>query len=285
MNFKALSQFGMVAALMVSGPSFAGTKNAAAKSSTTTQAQTPPPAPVVDGFVNVSRSTNLYDFQDGSRQDGMDYTGRMNFNISQNYLIRVDAGYSQNLKDPETSDWNDTSASLRRKPFAISRNLLMGFSVGGVAPTSKDSSKRQNSMGTMTTGLNFSVNPKALIAGLNILGSLSLSKNFHQYETDINGKVLNQYSSSQSLSVAYNWSMGLSASANFVHRNGLTYQNNIRESFEISEEIGYDITKAISVAVGHSNSGNALKANGTDSNVQFMDENSSIVYTSGTVSF
>jgi hypothetical protein len=93
------------------------------------------------------------------------------------------------------------------------------------------------------------------------------------------------YSSSQTLALSYEWPVGISISATLVHRNALTYQSNIRESFEISEELGYEINKTFSVAVGHTNSGNALKANGVDSNIQLMDENSSMVYASGTMSF
>lgn len=287
MKFKAFSLFGVLATLMVSGPSFANNNNNnnAAVNSSTTLVQQSERSPLFNGFVNAARSTSLYDFQDGSRKDGMDYTGRVNFNLTKNYTVRIDGGYSQDLKDSQNDDWNDTSVSVRRNPFAISRSLLMGLSLGGVAPTSKESYKIKNSMGSMSVGMSLSNNPKALIPGLGIVGTASLSRNFHQYETDINGKVLSQYSSTQSLAVSYDWPVGISASATFVHRNGLTYQNNIRESFEISEELGYEVTKAISIAVGHSNSGNALKANGVDSNVQIVDEDSSIVYASGTVAF
>ena len=133
--------------------------------------------------------------------------------------------------------------------------------------------------------MSLSADPKALIAGLGIVGTASISRNFHQYETDINGKVLSQYSSTQSLALSYEWPVGVGVSATFIHRNGLTYQNNIRESFELTEELGYEITKVFSVAIGHSNSGNALKPNGVDSNIQIVDEDASIVYASGTVSF
>ncbi|MFM6930157.1 MAG: hypothetical protein ACKOX6_16925 [Bdellovibrio sp.] len=299
MKIKLLSVMSILTTVMVSTPSFAAGKIAsnktasnkvainknAAFNSSTVRAEQASQFPIASGFIQASRSTNLYDFQDGSRQDGMDYTARLNINFTKIHLIRIDSGYTQNITNPETSDWNDTSISFRKSPTLMSWPVLVGYNVGGVIPTSKDSYKRQNSKGSATVGLTVAVNPTVLMDGVGITGIISLAKNFHDYETDINGKVLNQYTSSQILSLSYEWPVGISVSANLVHRNALTYQNNIRESFEISEELSYEISKMFSVAVGHSNSGNALKPNGTDSNVQVMDENSSVVYASGTMSF
>lgn len=303
MKIKLLSLVSIVATLAVSTPSFAASKAAtdknasnkaaakvalnknAAITSSTIKAEQASQFPMMSGFIQASRSTNLYDFQDGSRQDGMDYSARLNINLTKIHLIRIDGGYTQNITNPESSDWNDTSISFRKSPTLMSWPVLLGYSIGGVIPTSKDSYKRQNSQGSATASVTAALNPSVLMAGLGVTGILSFAKNFHQYETDINGKVLNQYTSSQILSLSYDWPVGISISANLVHRNAFTYQSNIRESFEISEELSYEINKMFSVAVGHSNSGNALKPNGTDSNVQVMDENSSVVYASGTMSF
>lgn len=303
MTIKLLSLASILATLMVSAPSFAASKAAtdknasnkaaaklainknAAINSSTIKAEQASQFPMVSGFVQASRSTSLYDFQDGTRQDGMDYSARLNINFTKIHLIRIDAGYTQNINNPESSDWNDTSISFRKTPTLMSWPILLGYSVGAVIPTSKDSNTRQNSQGSATASVTAALNPSVLMAGFGVTGILSFARNFHQYETDINGKVLNQYSSSQTLALSYEWPVGISISATLVHRNALTYQNNIRESFEISEELGYEINKTFSVAVGHTNSGNALKANGVDSNIQLMDENSSMVYASGTMSF
>ncbi|MGE5086973.1 MAG: hypothetical protein ACM3MG_11775 [Bacillota bacterium] len=302
MKIDLLSVMSILTTLAVSTPSFAASKVSKAASnqtasstvavnqnaafnSSTMRAEQASEFPMVSGFIQASRSTNLYDFQDGTRQDGMDYIARVNINLTKIHLIRIDGGYTQSMTNPEMSDWNDTSISFRKNPTLISWPVLLGYSVGGVIPTSKDSYKRQNSIASATTSLTAAINPSVLKPGVSVTGILSFAKNFHEYETDINGKVLNQYTSSQILSLSYEWPARISISANLVHRNALTYQNNIRESFEISEELGYDINKRFSVALGHSNSGNALKPNGVDSNIQVMDENSSVIYASGTMTF
>lgn len=237
------------------------------------------------GFVNSSYSTNLVDHQDGSRGDYVDYMARFNLKLTNNYSLRVQGGYGQDLKYPENDDFTNTSVTLQRSPFALGKRLLTNWRVGAVAPTSKDAYKRQNMITALSTGGNLIVNPDYLIPGLELVGSLSLTRNFHQYETAINGTVNTQYSSSQGLSVSYSFNSGVSLSASFTHMNTWSYQNVMRDSFDFSQEIAYEINPTFSVAAGHTNSGSTLRANGTDSNVQIYDENNSIIYGSLTVVF
>ncbi|MDG0815596.1 hypothetical protein [Bdellovibrio svalbardensis] len=287
MKFTAQSVTGFLTvflpALFLTTQVFAN-NNASVASSTTT-VQDPRHGSIFSGFVQASRSTSLYDFQDGTRKDGMDYAARFNMKLTKDYTLRLDGGYSQDLVDPQGDDFGDTSLGLLRAPVALGKLIMMGYKVGVVAPTSKASRTLQNMQGAVSGSVSVSINPERLIQGLSIVSGLSLRRNFHQYDTAMNGAVNTQYSSSQSISVGYDWASGVSISGEFIHKNGLTYQNNIKESFEHTEELGYSINDAFAVAVGHTNSGNALKANGVDSNVALIDENSSLVYGSLTVAF
>ena len=107
--------------------------------------------------------------------------------------------------------------------------------------------------------------------------SISLGRNFHAYDTDINGNVLNQYSSNQTLSLGYtleNWSL----SVDFINKSRWTYQNSTKSAFELNEELGYSINDNFGVALGHTNAGSTLKDNGTDSNIDLINENTSVIY-------
>ncbi|MBO9665996.1 MAG: hypothetical protein J7501_04225 [Bdellovibrio sp.] len=282
MKFTALSVFSMLLSLTLAPVAFA---NNAAVNSSTTLVQSTKNSTIFSGFFNASRSTSMVDHEDGSAQNTMDYSGRLNMNLSKNYVLRLSGGYSQNLNDSSYDDFNDTSVSIRRSPFALNKTFLMGWNVGGTAPTSKDSYKRQNMMGAFNTGMNIVINPDRLIQGLGLVAGVTLNRNFHQYETDVNGNVLNQYTSSQSLSVSYDWPVGISLSADFVHQNALSYQNNVKEFFAFTQELGYQMSNWLALGVGHTNTGNVLKSNGTDSNISLTDENSSTVYASATVIF
>lgn len=237
------------------------------------------------GFVNMSRSSSLYDFSDGTRRDGMDYMARLSLKINDTYSLRAQGGYSQDLKYPETNDFSDIAINLSRAPVLFGKTFLLGYRVGLGIPTSKDSHIRQNLLGSVSTGLNVLVNSDRLIPGLEISGALSLGRNFHQYETALDGRVNTQYSSTQSISIGYSFKSDISLSAEFMHRNTWSYQNIMRDSFEMSQEVGYQINPTWSVAAGHSNSGATLKPNGSDSNIQVVDDSNSVVYASTTLLF
>jgi hypothetical protein len=199
--------------------------------------------------------------------------------------MRLSGGYSQDLRYSENSDFADTSIALNRTPVKVGRNLLLGYRVSAVAPTSKDSYKRQSLQTALSTALVGMINPDRLIPGLEISGSVSFGRNIHQYETALDGRVNNQYSSAQALAIGYALKYGLSLSAEFIHKNAWSYQNVMRDSFEMSQELGFEFNPAFSVAIGHTNSGSSLRPNGNDSNVQIVDEKASILYGSLTATF
>lgn len=253
--------------------------NAQTATSTTTVA----PAPVSDYHLNVtlSRSTNLIDFQDGSRGDSMDYAVSPSMRTS--YGIYSTAfSYSQNLRDQYTraaSDWGDipVTFSLKTTPWTwLNRSARISYSFTAVVPLSQYSVKKDQLQTSLSGKVGFSLTPVEG-NGFGFAGGISIGRNIHSYEEDINGNVLNQYSSNQNFGVNYSfddWSFG----ADFVNRTRWTYRNSVKNSFEISEEIGYTINSNISLAIGHTNAGSTLKANGTDSNIDLYNENSSIVY-------
>lgn len=288
MSFIIRPLLGIIATALVTSSAFANNSNNKSKNASSTTVTTQAPkkeTKVFSGLFNISRSTNLYDFQDGSRKDGMDYMFRLGMVLTEDYSASAQGAYSQDLKDSTYNDVSDISLNVSRKATKLGNYFLLGYRVGAIIPTSKDSHKRQNLITALSTGLNMGVNPERLIQGLSISGSISLGRNIHQYETAIDGRVNSQYTSGQSLSIGYEFNSGVSLSASFVHKNSLSYQNVLRDAFEISQELGYQINPTFAVAIGHSNGGSSLKANGLDSNVELINENSSVVYASGTVLF
>lgn len=237
------------------------------------------------GFADISRSTSLYDFQDGSRRDGMDYSMRLNYKISNLHAVRLQGGYSQDLNYPESDDFADSSLGFLRVPTPMGDSVSIGYTVSAVIPTSKESKKGQNLQTAVSGAINLAVNPDKLITGLSINGALSVGRNFHEYETTLSGRVNNQYSSRQTLMISYGFLSSLSLSATFSHRNAWSYQNVMRDSFEFAQDFSYQVNPTWSVTLGHTNSGSTLKPNGFASNVELFNENNSIAYGSLTVIF
>lgn len=283
MTFSLRPIIGFLITALLAGQVFAN--NATVTSSTTIVQQPKKAGRLWSGFLNVSRSSSLYDFGDGSRRDGFDYMARLNLKINDEFSVRAQGGYSQDLKYPESNDFSDTSINLQRSPFEMGKTFLLGYRAGLGIPTSKDSHTRQNLLASVSGGLNIIVNPDRLMTGLEIAGSLGVGRNFHQFETALDGRVNTQQSATQSLSLSYGFESGVSVSADFMQRTTWSYQNVMRHSFEMSQDLSYQVNPTWAVSAGHSNSGSTLRPNGSDSNVQVFDDNNSVVYASTTVIF
>ncbi|MFV3408457.1 hypothetical protein ACNH6C_07605 [Bdellovibrio bacteriovorus] len=283
MSFAIRPILGFLISALMAAPALAN--NASVTSATSVMQAPKKDGRRWSGFINSSYSTNMIDYEDGTRGESMDYMARFNLKLNNTFTARVQGGYAQDLKDSQNDSFSNTTFSVNRTPFEVGKRLSMNYRVGMVAPTSKDAQKRQNMITALTAGTTFIVNPDYLISGLDITATLGFNRNFHQYETALDGSVNTEYSSNQGLSFAYSFANGISLSADFVHMNTWSYQRVMRDSFDFSQEIGYEINPTFSIAMGHTNSGSTLKPNGTDSNIDLMDEDTSIVYGSVTVVF
>jgi len=240
----------------------------------------------LSGQILVFRSTNLIDYNDGTRSDSYDIiampslkTPIGNFSYKQSY--------SENIKDNEdtANGLSDGSLSFNRGSYDWAWSspyiLTMTPSVTVVIPMSKISVKQYQLQGAVAGGLSFGIKPDQLVKSdgtWSLMMGVTAGRSFHAYEEDINGAVLNKYSSNQTLTVGYDihdWSFSFS----LLNRVRWTYQGNMKTpSFIATEEIGYSINDHFNVAVGHTNEASAMKVNGVDSNYNLVDEKTSTVY-------
>lgn len=226
---------------------------------------------------NLSRATSLYNYQDGTQTESADSLVTASYKIFKNYSLSTIVAYSNDLRKSESSDWDDTPVRLAVSPWAISQTLYFSPSYFIVVPTSKDSSVRQSMHLAAGAGLGFGFNEGILIPGLALRTSLSLSRLFHEYETALDGKVNSQYSSKQSISGVYSLKK-FSLTLEVLHRNSMTYQGNLKEAFEHTEELSFAVSDHFSLAVGHGLHGSVYKANAQDTNLSLINENDSKVY-------
>jgi len=242
-----------------------------------------PPKKKFSGNVNIARGRSMVDFQDGSRAEVLEIATKLKYGFGPNYKSSLLVVYGQNPKTQE-GDWVDPQFTLSRKEFQMGTKLT--FSPGMLLdfPASKDARLRQELQGAAGISGRLGFQPNVLIKGLDLYFSTTLVRKFHRYQTATDGSVNTAYSSLQKLATTY--TMGkFSLTGIFYHSNSLTYENGLKESFQHIEEIGYDFTSNINLALGHTNSGPALKANGQDNNILITNDNSSVVYVSTTISF
>jgi hypothetical protein len=247
----------------------------------------------ISGDLQISRSTSLYDHQDGTRKDSMDYLFIPGLKTSFG-SFKLKIAYSQDLRDDSdtASDWSDTSIiySMKSYKWNWSQPYIITITpfLSAVAPTSQVTIKRDQLKTALAVGASFGIIPDGIApakeGAWTLAVSLTAGQNFHSFSTDINGKVLNKYSSNQTLNLGY--MIGdFNASVELINKSRWTYEGNTKNAFAHSEELGYSINDHYSAAIGHSNEGGALKANATDSNFDLINENDSTVYATLGISF
>jgi len=274
--------FFVCASFLAASTAFASTS----VTSSTSVVQEPTNSKIYSGFIQLARSTSLYDFHDGTRQDGMDYLLRLNLIVNKDYSFRLTTGYSQNLNDTESTfnGFTDSSIALVRSPFPLGSFFLLAPSVAIGLPTSQESHEGQSMQAALKAGLTALINPKRLWTGVDVAFILNASRNFDQYDTALDGTPNTEYILIEGISADYGYG-NFSISVEASNRTNWGYDNTTQQYFEHTEEIDYQINPTFLFAVGHTNSGSIFKPNGTDSNIKLVDEDTSMVYASLAVIF
>lgn len=240
----------------------------------------------------LSQSRNMVDYQDGSRVDTTEVV------ILPSYSTPIGTFsskivYDENNKDNEdtTNGFADTLLTYTypaidwawKSPYVLF--LSPAFTL--VAPTSNISIKQNQLNGAGIFAVALGIRPDQIVPTEHswiFALALTAGQNFYSYQEDINGKVLNQYASNQTLSLGYSF-MNWTLTIDLVNRSRWTFKNSIRESFISNQELAYAINDNLSFSMGHTNEASAQKANGIDSNLNFIDEKTSTVFATIGVSY
>lgn len=241
----------------------------------------------------IARSASLYDHKDGTAKAGVDYliSPQIKTTIG---TVKAAISYSQDLKDESeaASTFNDIilSYSLNPNRWQWSAPYVLTLTPYSklVLPVAKTSTKQDQLQTSISVGASFGIIPDGIAPVKNGAWSLAIAlsagQNFHAYETNITGQVLNHYLSNQSINLGYSYK-DFSFSVEFINKSRWTYNGNSKNSFEHTEEIGYGISDHMNVAIGHTNTGSGLKSNAVDSNLSLVNENDSMIYVSMGLAF
>lgn len=218
--------------------------------------------------LSMNATTNLYKVDPASNYQQIGYS--IGYNHQLDFAnLSVMTEYNQDLKYAEGSDISDLITSLSKR-FKLTESQQLGLSGNLILPVSK-ASRIMNQMNFAAgTGVSW-------IHQSGVRASISLTRFIHQFETNINGRVLSKLSSKQSIS--YGTEFGnFRLSLFFAHINGLTYFDQLKESWEHGQEVSYSLNDHTSFSMGHYNTGSPYKPNGYDSNYSLFNEQTSSVY-------
>lgn len=162
----------------------------------------------------------------------------------------------------------DTSIALNYTGYQLNEYFGLLHGISGVLPTDAEKKKTDRYYGSaaIVNGISFSFS--------RLKGSyrLSFSKNFHEYKVNADGDP----NISRSIRHRLSFGIELFSKLNFNFdgsvRNGYTYNEFERSSYESSIGLEIPWTDSFSIYSNIENKGSTYKANGVDSNIKFYDQ-------------
>lgn len=229
-------------------------------------------------------SSTLHKFSDPNHSATASFWLAPGVRISENYKLSGLFIFDKELTDKRENNLRNGTLTLRRSSIPMGSIVKLSPAASLILPLDDDARDRQSLV------LGIKLSPRFLFdlekLGVDFLSGHyqpSLTRNLHQFKTATTGSSNRAWAASNWLKLDFALWRKLTFSTSFVHSFLWTYEGNRTNTFSISEEIAWDVADNISIAAGHSNSGNAVKANGLNSNIDIFDPNSSTVY--GSVSF
>lgn len=221
--------------------------------------------------------TSLEYSQKASQEEGVDLessidlTAAAKYKINDTFSTSVKSAISKQNNQPGDTLLSDTVLGLSVSGWKIAEGYKTLHSIFGVIPTSKSTqeAKVYTQLG-LNNGLVFD---GVYFQSKYILG---LSKNFHEYEQTASGTANIEYRLSNLLEISVPIVDKFTIVSNGVYKIGWTYTGNNRYAFGFGSDLNYDIKDNMSASIGFSTEGNALKANGVDSNIQIFNEYTSV---------
>jgi len=283
--FSKLLMSAMLGSVILSGPAPAATpetrlSTTRAKKKTVSKKT----GSLWSGSLEMARSSSLYDLDDGSKEDGMDYAGALSYAVPTGRLSsKLSVSQDLNQKTEDTAVINDSHLNYSHQAFQLyedSRLLKLQWNPAAtsIIPLSKKSQKVEQLKTALITSATLSIDAgdRTNLHGLGVKLTVTAGQNFHEFDTDVNGKILNKYSSNQSISLSYKRG-DFSIGTEYVNKIRWPYIGDSTSSFEFSQSIGYSFYKQWVASLGHTNSASTLKPNGYESNIGLVNEETSLV--------
>lgn len=223
-------------------------------------------------------ASNLY--QSGSER--REAEGRLiltpSYKLGVNYRLSLSNSIIQNFEQERETRFGNSKLSLSHVPLYLTDDTILIASGGVRLPTNVEDRKRNTYNGSL-------VLEPTLLTNWTLLGSpfvtvlgLYLTKNTHTFDRNSRGSANTSYSATSYAGIEKQILPKLSLLVDGDYTYARTYQNSLRTQFSIGQSMTFQFNKDLSFTIGHTNAGDALRANGTDYNVSVFDGNFSVIY-------
>lgn len=270
--------------------------------STSTSAKTPVMSPIMQtnpvlqkeqeplkenfsGSVGLSYSGNMFDqaSYEASRDLGLEFVPTYIFSefSSVSAKINLDREFF-GQENVEILALANIPVTFSYKRFQLFKSIDISNRLVVALPANELIRRRDSYNGAIGLGTDFGYKVQSFPLDLQI--GFTLSKNFHEYEINRDGKPNNSFVFSTSFLAKYKVQK-FTISASGAYKKAQSYGGFERDTFLNGIEVEYAHNDSYAFQMGTKNEGSALKANGKDSNFEFFNENTSALYAGLSYSF
>lgn len=230
--------------------------------------------------LDLTYNTDNKTFDQKNKSSNIDFTLNPAYPLSKLDRLSLVVSANKDLKDQRNLTYADSYLGHSRDFY---KNTDLGLKINGLTriyhPTSEESQKNK----TLKTKLYFApqiaidLSKKASIP-VNITYRPYYQQSFHKYKVAYDGTSNIQTSISHRLILDLSIGEMFAITLDNIYGRSFTYYGNSKDSFNLDQSLQYSLNEKLNFAIGHNNSGNALKANGKDSNVELFNKNNSTFY-------
>lgn len=224
--------------------------------------------------LNLERSSTLHEQGSYERESFTSLELAPSYKINSNWSLGARTMIYKEENAVGNSGFDNTSIGLVRS-FMPSKKIHYSVTAGVILPT--DAKLREETSYQGGARVIGTVRALELFRGSTLSYSLQLSRSVHEYEQTAEGIFNVKQNVTNSIVYSQPFTETISLTTSFAYVYGWTYLDDSRTKFAVGADLGWQATPAFGVYLGTSNEGNALKPNGSDSNIEFYNDNSSIV--------
>lgn len=196
------------------------------------------------------------------------------YQLSKNLRISAATMIYKEEVSPGNSGFDNTLVSMSLSERLTPATTWFG-SLGGILPTNQTLRDETSYQGAARAGTGFTLGQLVFDSSLRYV--LNYTRNFHEFKQTSEEAFNVRDTFVQTLEYTLPFNDQWSVQTVFSYTYGLTYRDDMRTKFYMGADINWAVQKNLIISAGTSNEGNALKPNGSDSNIAFYDDNSSVV--------
>lgn len=175
-----------------------------------------------------------------------------------------------------TTTLSNTRLSLSHAVLPIGREVMLTPSVSATLPTNKFAVDDDTYQGALGGQVSLSRDLQDHRMPITVAARFGYERSFHQLTLNSGSAPNIRERIREGLNLKWMMNSRWSLSVDAMATQAWTYRGVIRNRFDLSQELGFDVDPKLGFYIGHSNGGNAFKANGRDSNIALFDANSSM---------